>query len=154
MLEKSPEFAAVVASMADLAGLSSVVKVIVGASDVSIRRLHAAGELPPRLDMVFLDHIKPAYLPDLKLLESLGLIGEGTVLAADNVIKPGNPPYLAYVRATVEEKKMAAVRTAAGAGEEQQQQQSDATPAPQGDPSLIYESKLLNSFEPTGIPVS
>lgn len=152
VLEKSPEFAAVVASMADLAGLSSVVKVIVGASDVSIRRLHAAGELPPRLDMVFLDHIKPAYLPDLKLLESLGLIGEGTVLAADNVIKPGNPPYLAYVRATVEEKKMAAVRTAAGAGEEQQQQQSDATPAPQGDPSLIYESKLLNSFEPTGIP--
>jgi catechol O-methyltransferase len=39
--------------------------------------------------MMFLDHYKPAYTTDLKLCEELGLIHKGTVLAADNVIKPG-----------------------------------------------------------------
>jgi catechol O-methyltransferase len=33
-LERSPEFAAVVASLVDLAGLSDIVKVVVGSSDV------------------------------------------------------------------------------------------------------------------------
>jgi catechol O-methyltransferase len=39
------------------------------------------------------------YTVDVKLLESLRLLTLHSALVADNVIKPGNPPYLAYVRA-------------------------------------------------------
>jgi catechol O-methyltransferase len=92
-LERNPEFAAVVASLVDLAGLSDIVKVVVGSSDVSIKRLHSSGELQ-RIDLLFLDHYKPAYTTDLKLCEELKLVTPGSVMAADNVIKPGNPPYL------------------------------------------------------------
>jgi catechol O-methyltransferase len=103
-LERNPEFAAVISSLVDLAGLSDVVKVIVGSSDESIARLHSAGALN-HIDLMFLDHYKPAYTTDLKLCEELKLVTPGSVLAADNVIKPGNPPYLEYVRSTVEEKR-------------------------------------------------
>ncbi|EPY90144.1 catechol O-methyltransferase isoform MB-COMT [Camelus ferus] len=50
------------------------------------------------LDMVFLDHWKDRYLPDTLLLEECGLLRKGTVLLADNVICPGTPEFLAYVR--------------------------------------------------------
>lgn len=139
-LEYNPEFAAVTSSLVDLAGLSSIVKVIVGAASTSLPRLHSAGELK-KIDFLFLDHIKPAYLPDLKLCEALGLICPGTVLVADNVIKPGNPPYLEYVRSTVATKK------------QQREGANKEDLAACGDPSLVYESELIHSFEPTGIPV-
>lgn len=38
------------------------------------------------------------YLRDFKLLEELGLITSGTMIVADNVIIPGAPGYLEYVR--------------------------------------------------------
>ena len=38
------------------------------------------------------------YLSDLRALEAAGLVRPGTVLVADNVIFPGAPDYLAYVR--------------------------------------------------------
>ena len=53
--------------------------------------------------MVFLDYYKPAFVKDFEIFESLGAIQEGTVLAADNVMEPGNPTYLAYVRASPRE---------------------------------------------------
>ena len=90
--------------LVELAGLSDVVKVVVGASGDSLRRLHEEEQLT-HVDCMFLDHHKPAYLSDLKLAEHLDLITPGSVLAADNVIKPGNPPYLEYVRSSVKEKK-------------------------------------------------
>lgn len=91
-LERNPEFAAVIMSLVDLAGLSDTVKVVVGSSADSIKRLHASGTLA-QIDLMFLDHYKPAYTTDLKLCEHLKLVIPGSVLAADNVIKPGNPPY-------------------------------------------------------------
>ena len=42
-----------------------------------------------RVDYLFLDHCKPCYLPDLVAAEALGLVGPGTVVAADNVVYPG-----------------------------------------------------------------
>jgi hypothetical protein len=113
---------------------------------------------------MFLDHYKPAYTTDLKLCEQLKLVGPGSVLAADNVIKPGNPPYLAYVRSTVAEKR-AALGSGGGAAAEafpertakqyakrqgEEHLDGDVT----GDPNLVYQSVLVNSFEPTGVPVS
>lgn len=148
-----------IASLVDLAGLSDVVKVIVGSSDASIKRLHSKGTLK-RIDMMFLDHYKPAYKTDLKLCEELGLVGPGSVYAADNVITPGNPPYLEYVRSSVAEK-----RKAAETGEESgpdarfkdttakqyaKRQGEEKLGSTKGNPNLIYDSKLHKSFEPTG----
>ncbi|KAG9895836.1 putative O-methyltransferase, partial [Aureobasidium melanogenum] len=159
-LERDPVFGAVISSLVDLAGLGDFVKVIIGSSAVSIKRLHTEGTLK-HIDMMFLDHYKPAYKTDLKLCEELKLVTPGTVLAADNVIKPGNPPYLEYVRSSVAEKRKAAEessdesnpdarfadRTAkqyANRQTEEKLQQS------RGNPNLIYESKLVNSYEPSG----
>jgi catechol O-methyltransferase len=149
-----------------LAGLSDTVKVVVGSSDASIRRLHALGELK-HIDLMFLDHYKPAYTTDLKLCEELGLVKVGTVLAADNVITPGNPPYLEYVRSSVKEKREAAEKTQVeGDGVDARfphrtaQQyakrlgQAKLEHTSKGNPNLVYDSKINHSFEPTGEPVS
>jgi len=103
-LERDPVFGAVISSLIDLAGLGDIAKVVVGSSDASISRLHSTGLLK-HIDMMFLDHYKPAYKTDLKLCEELRLVTPGSVLAADNVITPGNPPYLEYVRSSVAEKR-------------------------------------------------
>jgi catechol O-methyltransferase len=164
-LERNPEFAAVITSLIDLAGLSDIVKVHVGPSDQSIARLHQNGTLT-KIDMMFLDHYKPAYTTDLRLCEHLGLISPGSVLAADNVIKPGNPPYLEYVRSTVEKKrkgfqdKNGKSYDSVGFSDRYRNQYSntitDEKPNLEypGNPNLVYKSELVNSWEPTGVPVS
>lgn len=163
-LERNPEFAAVMASLVELAGLSDVVQVVVGSSDASIKRLHSAGTLT-HIDLMFLDHYKPAYTTDLKLCEELQLITPGSVLAADNVTKPGNPPYLEYVRSTVEEKKAAMSKSknvngvdtgfADRVSKQYVTREGEAKLDDErvGNPRLVYESRLVNSFEPTGVPV-
>lgn len=161
-LERNPEFAAVIMSLVDLAGLSDIVKVVVGSSDESIARLHSAGSLK-HIDLMFLDHYKPAYTTDLKLCEELKLVTPGSVLAADNVIKPGNPPYLEYVRSTVEQKRTNLKEGKKGVNVEgiaernvkqyaNRYAEEKFSQSP-GNPDLVYESKLVNSYEPTGVPV-
>ncbi|KAL5121824.1 hypothetical protein ACEQ8H_000039 [Pleosporales sp. CAS-2024a] len=160
-LERDPAFAAVIMSLVDLAGLSDVVKVIVGSSDESIARLASSGQLK-HIDLMFLDHYKPAYTTDLKLCEELGLITKGSVLAADNVIKPGNPPYLEYVRSSVENKVKKAKaggdrHTTEGIAEtnvhmyESRYGKANFSQS-KGNPNLVYQSNLTNSYEPTGEP--
>uniref|UniRef100_A0A8C6NKU1 catechol O-methyltransferase n=1 Tax=Nothobranchius furzeri TaxID=105023 RepID=A0A8C6NKU1_NOTFU len=51
-----------------------------------------------RLDFVFMDHWKKCYLPDLQLLEECGLLGKGSMILADNVLFPGAPKFLRYLR--------------------------------------------------------
>jgi len=165
-LERNPEFGAVIASLVQLAGLSDIVQVEIGSSDASIQRLHYSGDLK-RVDMMFLDHYKPAYTTDLKLCEELGLVGKGSVLAADNVIKPGNPPYLEYVRSSVQEKRKKAQAAREGANGESKPDErfadrqvsqyknrisQEKLGASIGNPELVYESRLVESFEPTGVP--
>lgn len=166
-LERNPEFAAVILSLVDLAGLSDIVKVIVGSSAESIGRLYADGVLD-HIDLMFLDHYKPAYLTDLKLCEKLKLVTPGTVLAADNVVKPGNPPYLAYVRSSVQEKRDVyekgrkeedTIEVAGSFPDRYQNQYAkregiEKIVDVKGNPNLIYQSKIIHSFEPTGVPVS
>lgn len=164
-LERNAEFAAVIMSLVNLAGLDGFVKVVVGPSADSIGRLYAEGVLN-HIDLMFLDHWKPAYTTDLKLCEQLKLITPGTVLAADNCIKPGNPPYLEYVRSSVREKRKKCEQ------ENKSEENADAFASRckeqyiksvgvekldtqvKGNPKLIYESKMVHSFEPSGVPVS
>lgn len=82
-LEHNPEFGAVTSSLVDLAGLGDIVTVVIGSSSDALRRLHKDGTIK-HIDLLFLDHQKPFYTPDLKLCEELGLVGEGSVYAADN----------------------------------------------------------------------
>lgn len=165
-MERNPEFAAVIMSLVDLAGLSETVKVIVGSSADSIKRLHAT-EVLQQIDLMFLDHYKPAYTTDLKLCEHLRLVTPGTVLAADNVIKPGNPPYLEYVRSSVQQKRNQyesgpanGTETTNGFGDRWKDQykkregEEKLSSEIKGNPDLIYDSQLVNSYEPTGVPVS
>ncbi|XP_041437243.1 transmembrane O-methyltransferase homolog, partial [Xenopus laevis] len=53
-----------------------------------------------KVDFIFMDHGKCCYLRDLKLLEELGLLqeGNGTIILADNVLFPGAPHFLQYVK--------------------------------------------------------
>ena len=161
-LERNPEFGAVIMALVELAGLSDIVRVVIGSSTDSIKRLFAAGELT-RIDMMFLDHYKPAYVTDLKLCEHLQLVSPGTMLVADNVIHPGNPPYLEYVRSSVQIKREKAKSTepemidVSGFGRTMNMYKAEEISLKAevtGNPNLIYESKLVNSFEPTGVPVS
>ena len=165
--ERNPEFAAVIMVLVELAGLSDIVKVVIGSSAESINRLHSDGSLT-HIDLMFLDHYKPAYTTDLKLCENLGLVSPGTVLAADNVIKPGNPPYLEYVRSSVEKKRQMikdqlngteaadiVANFTAVARDQYAKREGEAKLSNQnGNPNLVYESQLVHSFEPTGVPVS
>ncbi|KAF7240748.1 Catechol O-methyltransferase [Varanus komodoensis] len=50
------------------------------------------------LDFVFLDHWKERYAPDTILLEECGLLRKGSVLLADNIIFPGAPEFIKYIR--------------------------------------------------------
>lgn len=153
-----------IGSLVHLAGLSDIVKVEIGSSDASIKRLHDEGLLK-HIDLMFLDHYKPAYTTDLKLCEELKIVTPGSVLAADNVIKPGNPPYLEYVRSSVAEKRSKAAQpngesapdarmAARSVNQYAKRGESTSLANSPGNPNLVYDSKLVNSFEPTGVPVS
>ncbi|PSR76965.1 S-adenosyl-L-methionine-dependent methyltransferase [Coniella lustricola] len=167
-LEYNPEFGAVIASLVDLAGLHDVVKVEIGASSSSLQRLYADGTFQDGIDLLFLDHVKPLYVQDLKLCEELGIVRPGSVLAADNVVKPGNPPYLKYVRSSVQEKRDEA-RTASGGDAQSLPHRTSSTatngqlfklndkgevtePKLFGNPNLVYESEFVEGWEPSGVP--
>jgi catechol O-methyltransferase len=49
------------------------------------------------VDLVFIDHDKDAYLPDLERLLTRGWLHPGTVVVADNVRFPGAPEYRAFM---------------------------------------------------------
>ncbi|CAL8339757.1 unnamed protein product [Lota lota] len=96
-LEFNPAFAAIARQVIAWAGVEDKVVLIEGPSGDWIPKIQKEFGLKS-LDMVFLDHWKERYLPDTKLMEECGLLRKGSVLVADNVICPGTPDYLEYVR--------------------------------------------------------
>lgn len=87
--------AAVAASRSnvEVAGLSDQVEFIHGPSTKVIADLEGS------FDLVFLDHWKDLYKPDLQLLEERQLVRAGTIVVADNVGEIfGDTGYLDYVR--------------------------------------------------------
>ncbi|SPQ18426.1 67ace922-8685-41e3-bda2-0885fba413c4 [Thermothielavioides terrestris] len=155
-LELNPEFAAVANMLIELAGLRDFVQTIVGRSDKSLHKLYTSGEIS-KIELLFIDHYKPAYKTDLQLCEELELIQPGSVIAADNVLFPGNPPYLQYVRSTVAEKRQAAQK-ASGFSKDGFSEKTlskymgqDSAPAFEvvGNPNIVYESTPI---QPEGDP--
>lgn len=80
-------------------GLSSKVQVVHGILSTKIdelkQQLKSMGA--STFDFVFIDHYKEFYLPDFLLLKEAGLISKGTVIVADNIIRPGAPAYKSYM---------------------------------------------------------
>lgn len=96
-LEFNPHFAEIARQVIAWAGLEDKVHVIDGESGEWIPKMKEQFGVQS-FDLVFLDHWKDRYLPDTKLIEECGLLRKGSVLLADNVICPGTPDYLEYVR--------------------------------------------------------
>ncbi|KAM4707903.1 catechol O-methyltransferase-like isoform 1-T6 [Discoglossus pictus] len=96
-MEFNPVFAAVAKQMIEFAGMQDKVQLLEGATDVLIPQLKKKHEIDT-LDFVFVDHWKDKYLPDTQLLEKCSLLRKGSVILADNVIVPGTPDFLEYVR--------------------------------------------------------
>ena len=96
--EMDPKFGEMIKSHVQIAGLSDVVEVLDGKSEDSIKRLKADG-IVDKIDMLFIDHFEQYYLPDLQLVEELGLFRKGSLILADNTDMPGAPAYKAYVQA-------------------------------------------------------
>lgn len=99
-IEYGLHYADCIREMVKFAGLDDVVTVFQGAAERIIPQLRDLGV--PRVDAVFLDHVKELYLHDLIRLEGSGVLKKGSVLIADNVIYPGAPDYLQYVRSRPE----------------------------------------------------
>ncbi|XP_053327168.1 catechol O-methyltransferase-like [Spea bombifrons] len=96
-VEMNPAFAAVAKQMIEFAGLQDKVQILEGATGDIIPQLKKKYEVDT-LDFVFVDHWKDKYTSDTKLLESCSLLRKGSVVLADNVIVPGAPDFLEYVR--------------------------------------------------------
>ncbi|PWW78033.1 hypothetical protein C7212DRAFT_183760, partial [Tuber magnatum] len=145
-VEESPLFASIALSLVNLAGLLDLVQVTVGRSPDSLRNLKSQ---VPRVDVLFLAGNKPLHTDDLKIVEEMGIIGVGSLVVADNVMKAGYRRYVRYVRMGVGQKLLAAekVRIAEEEGRADVGEWEKG-----GDPSLVYESGVLRSSIPTGIP--
>ena len=92
-LEKSGTSVAAARAIVDFAGLSGAVEIRHGASSELIPTLEG------NFDLVFLDHWKDLYEPDLRAIEAAHLLRPGSIVFADNVGSLFDPKqYLAYVR--------------------------------------------------------
>jgi catechol O-methyltransferase len=101
-IEFSPANAEVARRILGHAGVDRRVTVIVGTLGDGGRTIsaleaqHGFGERS--LDLVFIDHAKDAYLPDLERIIEHGWLRPGAVVVADNVKFPGVPGYREYMR--------------------------------------------------------
>ncbi len=100
-LEFNPANAEIARAIHAHAGVDDRVTVVVGTlgdggkTVEALKREH--GFKPDSVDLVFLDHDKDAYLPDLKLILDKGWLRPGALVVADNVKFPGAPEYQAYM---------------------------------------------------------
>uniref|UniRef100_A0A673BDD8 catechol O-methyltransferase n=1 Tax=Sphaeramia orbicularis TaxID=375764 RepID=A0A673BDD8_9TELE len=99
-LEMNPDYAAVARQVIQHAGLQDKVCLVEGKSADLIPKMADMFGIRT-FDFVFFDHWKDCYLPDIRLLEDCGLLDQGSVVLADNVLCPGAPEYLDYVRSSL-----------------------------------------------------
>jgi catechol O-methyltransferase len=86
----------------DRAGVADRLSVMVGTLGDGGRTLAALetehGFGPGSLDLVFIDHEKTAYVPDLERLLDKGWLHPGSIVVADNIKLPGAPEYRDFMR--------------------------------------------------------
>lgn len=101
----SVEFSAANAAIArrvwEHAGVADRVEVVVGTlgdGGTTAELLESSHGVRAAVDLVFIDHDKSAYLPDLRLMLERGWLHPASVVVADNVKLPGAPKYREYMR--------------------------------------------------------
>jgi len=100
-VEFSPANAELARRVVDHAGAQDRVTIVpgyLGDGGATIERLKSEVG-PGQLDVVFIDHAKEEYLPDLERILAAGWLHPGSVVMADNVRLPGAPEYQAYMTA-------------------------------------------------------
>ena len=83
------------------AGVANQVTCVVGTigdGGATLDTLAGHGFTAGALDLLFIDHDKNAYLPDLLSIVGRGWLHPGSIVVADNVLVPGSPKYRAYMR--------------------------------------------------------
>ena len=102
-VEFSQDNARIARGVWDHAGVGERVTAVVGTlgdGGATRRRLRAEqGLAEGSVDLVFIDHDKDAYLPDLLAILEERWLHPGSLVVADNVKFPGAPAYLEYMRA-------------------------------------------------------
>lgn len=120
-VEFSPVNAEIARRVWTHAGVANRVTCVVGTIGDGGQTLDALaqnGFSAGKLDLLFLDHDKNAYLTDLQSILDRGWLHPGSIAVADNVRLPGAPEYREYMRAeqdklwrTVEHKTHAEYQT-------------------------------------------
>jgi catechol O-methyltransferase len=144
-LEMNPKFAAIARTLVAFAGLNDVVNILEGSCRPLLRQLAKTSGNHKAWDMIFLDHSKLSYLNDLKLCEELELVAPGTIVVADDMYLPGNPPYSEYMRASP------ILKTEASRPFIHCLKDGHIS---LGNPALVYETSIHEGLQPTGLPVS
>ncbi|KAH8812858.1 putative O-methyltransferase [Xylogone sp. PMI_703] len=144
-LEINPEMVAVASVLVDLAGLRDFVSFIIGPCNETLIKLVRSEKKISQIELLFIDHWQELYLPDLWLIEELNILKPGvSVLVADNVIFPGAPQYLEWVRASPAQKKeMVEKRKLALSKDGDTQLINDSAADSKrvlGNPNIVYET--------------
>lgn len=100
-IEFNPANAGIARRILEHAGVGDRVTIVVGTlgdGGTTVDALHRTHGLNVgSIDLVFLDHDKKAYLPDLHLILEQAWLRPGAVVVADNIKFPGAPEYRAYM---------------------------------------------------------
>ena len=96
-IESDCQSAEIARAIHQYAGVSDRIDIVNDSTENVIPHLSETFNIDS-FDLIFIDHGKDFYLRDFKLLENAGLIRSGTTIVADNVIIPGAPEYIEYVR--------------------------------------------------------
>jgi catechol O-methyltransferase len=96
-IERNPQSAEIAQAIHKHAGVDNRINILIDSTKNVIPRLDKHYHIRS-FDLIFIDHNGEAYLRDFMLLEQCGLIKSGTMIVADNVIVPGAPDYLNYIR--------------------------------------------------------
>ena len=100
-IEFNPANAEIARRILEHAGVGARVTIVVGRlgdggkTVDTLRKSH--GFRPGSIDLVFIDHAKDAYVPDLQSIMREGWLRRGALVVADNVKVPGAPEYREYM---------------------------------------------------------
>jgi catechol O-methyltransferase len=100
-VELNPDNADIARRIADHAGVGDRVTFVLGSlgdgGDTLARLEQRHGVTKASVDLVFIDHAKDQYLPDLRRMLAAGWLHPGTVVVADNMGFPGSPAFRRYM---------------------------------------------------------